>query len=97
MVTATRLVTNGTDGEIKASPDNGRPPKRADFKHAAAVFRSFEALAPAQAKAVAETESRIVDDVPALWQRERPVRSHPRVSRKPGGKASRKRKIVADG
>ena len=67
MVTATRLVTNGTDGEIKASPDNSGPPKRVNFRHAAAVFRSFEALAPAQAEAVAETVSRTVDDVPALW------------------------------
>ena len=94
-VTATRLMTNGTDGEIKASPDNGGPPKTVHFKHAAAVFRSFEALAPAHAESVAETVSRIVDDVPALWWRERPCRSHQRVSRKPGSKWSRKGKVAA--
>ncbi len=69
MVTATRLMTNETDGEINGSPDGDGPPKRVNFKHAAAaVFRNFEALAFAQT----ETVSRIVDDVAALWQRERP-------------------------
>ncbi len=95
MVTATRLTANGIDGEINAAPGDGHP-KRVNFKHAAAaVFRNFEALALAQAEAVAETVSRIVDDVAALWQRERPGRSHPRVSRKPGSKWSRKGKAAA--
>ena len=97
MVTATRLMTNEIDGEINASPD-GRPPKRVNFKHAvAAVFRNFEALALVRADAVAETVARIVDDVAALRQRERPGRSHPGVSRKPKGKWSRKGKVAAAG
>ncbi len=96
MVTATRLMTNEIDGEINASPDDDGPPKRVNFKHAAAaVFRNFEALALAQAEAVAETVSRIVDDVAALWQRERPGRNYPRVSRKPRSKWSRRGKVAA--
>ncbi|MYI75097.1 MAG: IS4 family transposase [Acidobacteria bacterium] len=96
MVTATRLMTNEIDGEINAAPDDDRPPKRVNFKHAAAaVFRNFEALALAQAEAVTETVSRIVDDVAALWQRERPGRSYPRMSRKPRNKWSRKGKVAA--
>ncbi len=95
MVTATRLMTNEIDGEIN-DPRDGRPPKRVSFKHAvAAVFRNFEALALVQAEAVAETVSRIVDDVAALWQRERPGRSCPRVSRKPKSKWARKGKAAA--
>ena len=95
MVTATRLTTNGIDGEIN-DPRDGRPPKRVNFKHAvAAVFRNFEALALVQAEAVAETVAWIVDDIAALWQRERPGRSYPRVSLKPKGKWSRKGKGAA--
>ncbi len=95
MVTATRLMTNGTDGEINAAPGDGHP-KRVNFRNAAAaVFRNFETLALAQADALAETVSRIVDDVAALWQRERPGRSYPRMSRKPRNKWSRKGKVAA--
>ena len=96
MVTATRLMTNEIDGEINTSPDDDAPPKRVNFKHAAAaVFRNFEALALAQAEAVAQTVSRIVDDVAALLQRERSGRSYPRVSRKPRIKWSRRGKVTA--
>lgn len=95
MVTATRLMTNEIDGEINAAPGDGHP-KRVNFKNAAAaVFRNFETLALAQADALAETVSRIVDDVAALWQRERPGRSYPRMSRKPRNKWSRKGKVAA--
>ena len=96
MVTATRLMTNVIDAEINAVQDH-RPPKRVNFKHAvAAVFRNFEALALVQAEAVAETVAetvvRIVDDIAAFWQRERPGRSYPRMSLKPARKWTRKGK-----
>ena len=92
MVTATRLMTNVIDAEINAAQDH-RPPKRVNFKHAvAAVFRNFEALALVQAEAVAETVARIVDDIAAFWQRERPGRSYPRMSLKPARKWTRKGK-----
>ena len=52
-------------------------------------------LALAQADALAETVPRIVEDVAALWQRERPGRGYPRMSRKPGSKWSRKGKVAA--
>ena len=92
MVTATRLMTNVIDAEINAAQDH-RSPKRVNFKHAvAAVFRNFEALALVQAEAVAETVARIVDDIAAFWQRERPGRSYPRMSLKPARKWARKGK-----
>ena len=92
MVTATRLMTNVIDAEINAAQDH-RSPKRVNFKHAvAAVFRNFEALALVQAEAVAETVARIVDDIAAFWQRERPGRSYPRMSLKPARKWTRKGK-----
>ena len=85
---------NGPNGCL--TPELLAVPKRVNFKHAAAaVFRNFEALALAQVEAVAETVSRIVDDVAALWQRERPGRSYPRVSRKPRSKWSRRGKVAA--
>ena len=95
IVTATHLMTNEIDGEINAAPSDGHP-KRVNFKNAAAaVFCNFETLALAQADALTETVSRIVDDVAALWQRERPGRSYPRMSRKPRNKWSRKGKVAA--
>ncbi len=91
----TRLLTNVIDAEINAAQDH-RSPKRVNFKHAvAAVFRNFEALALVQAEAVAETVARIVDDIAAFWQRERPGRSYPRMSLKPARKWTRKGKSSA--
>ena len=49
-------------------------------------------LAFVQAEAVAETVARIVDDIAAFWQRERPGRSYPRMSLKPARKWTRKGK-----
>ncbi len=94
MVTATRLMTNEIDREINASPDD-RSPKRVNFRHAAAIFRNFEALALVQDDAVAEGVSRNVDDIAAFWQRERPGRSYPRVSFRPADKWAQRRRASA--
>jgi len=97
MVTATRLMTNGTGAGINGPPDDGHP-ERVSFRHAvAAVLRNFGVPAPARAEAVAETVSRTVDGIAAPWQRERPGRSCPGVSRKPRNRWSRKGKVAAAG
>ena len=95
MVTATRLMTNGIDGEINVAPD-GKPPKRVNFRQAVAtVFRNLEALVLAQADAVSETVSRMVEGIAACWQRERHGRSYPRESHRVAGKWARKGKTAS--
>ena len=84
--------------ETTVAPD-GKPPKRGSFRQAvASVFRNPGALVLAQAVAVAETASRMVDGIAACWQRERPGRSYPGCrARRPGnGYGREKRRQPAD-
>ena len=99
--TTTRLMTSVIDQEINGDDDSddgaeGRGPrKRVNFKSAiAAVFRNLEALALTQADAVAETISRMMENIASLWQSERPGRSYPRISLKSKSKWSRKGKVA---
>ena len=97
MITATRLMTDVIDQEINGDDGaEGRGPrKRVNFKSAVtAVFRNLEALALTQADAVAETITRMVENIVSLWQSERPGRSYPRISLKPKSKWSRKGKVA---
>ena len=95
--TATRLMTSVIDQEINGDDgaESRGPRKRVNFKSAiAAVFRNLEALALTQADAVAETITRMVENIASLWQSERPGRSYPRISLKLKSKWSRKGKVA---
>ncbi len=96
LIALTRLFANHCEQGLRAAPDgHGRPARQAHFQNSLrTVARQLEALFLQHASVLSESVQRVVEGIAAGWQRRRPGRSFPRVSRKPASKW-RNRKATA--
>ena len=79
-----------------ACPADGNPPPQVNFKHSLdAVSRHLEALLLRHTEFVRETVTRIAECVGIGRRRPRPNRSHPRRSKQPAPKWSRRKLVPA--
>ena len=77
-------------------PDgHGRPTRQVHFQNSLrTVARQLEGLFLQHASVLSESVQRVLEGIAACWQRRRPGRSFPRLSRKPASKW-RNRKATA--
>ena len=91
LVAMTRLLSNRGDGLLEELRGEGKEPLRANFGNALAVVAAnLEELVLARTAALAEAVSRVAERILAVRSRLRPGRSHPRVSKKPRSKWTRR-------
>ena len=87
LVAVTRIFTNRCDSDIKGDAIDDQPDMRTNLINGARlVGREVERLFLRHSEMIAESVTRIITGLSYCLQRERPGRSYPRLSRKPGTK-----------